>query len=82
LMHIAAAFRKITISLWGNTIPGFGMFPYIPEAKQKSKILEVQGLSCRPCSKIGYAKCPKKHFNCMNKIDEEKLVEEINKKEV
>jgi len=28
LMHIGAAFQKKIISVWGNTVPGFGMFPY------------------------------------------------------
>jgi ADP-heptose:LPS heptosyltransferase len=63
LMHIAAAFRKKIISVWGNTIPEFGMYPYFPDPG--SKIFEVKGLSCRPCSRIGYEKCPKKHFRCM-----------------
>lgn len=67
LMHIAAAYHKDIISVWGNTIPEFGMGPYMPGAN--SKILEVQGLSCRPCSKLGYRKCPKGHFKCMNDID-------------
>lgn len=66
LMHIAAAFQKEIISVWGNTIPEFGMYPYVDE--MKFKILEVKGLSCRPCSKIGHEKCPKGHFDCMNKI--------------
>lgn len=66
LMHIAAAFQKEIISIWGNTIPEFGMYPYV--AEMKFKILEVKGLSCRPCSKIGHEKCPKGHFDCMNKI--------------
>lgn len=64
LMHIAAAFRKDIISVWGNTIPEFGMYPF----RTKYKVLEVQGLSCRPCSKIGYNKCPKGHFKCMRDI--------------
>lgn len=66
LMHIAAAFKKDIISLWGNTIPEFGMGPYL--AGKNSQILEVKGLSCRPCSKLGYKKCPKGHFKCMNDI--------------
>lgn len=66
LMHIAAAFQKEIISIWGNTIPEFGMYPYL--ADDKFKVLETKGLSCRPCSKIGHAKCPKGHFDCMNKI--------------
>lgn len=68
LMHIAAAFKKDIISVWGNTIPEFGMYPYLPG--NNSMILEVKNLSCRPCSKIGYSSCPKKHFKCMNGIDE------------
>lgn len=67
LMHIAAAFKKDIISLWGNTIPKFGMGPYL--AGKDSQILEVKGLSCRPCSKLGFKKCPKGHFKCMNDIE-------------
>jgi ADP-heptose:LPS heptosyltransferase len=67
LMHIASAYNKKIISLWGNTIPEFGMSPYLPNSE--NKILEVKNLSCRPCSKLGYKKCPKGHFKCMNDID-------------
>ncbi|MCL2511997.1 MAG: glycosyltransferase family 9 protein, partial [Bacteroidales bacterium] len=28
MMHIAAAFQKNIVSLWGNTVPEFGMTPY------------------------------------------------------
>jgi ADP-heptose:LPS heptosyltransferase len=75
LMHIAAAFKKPVISLWGNTVPSFGMYPYYGSnyitAKKSSPydILQVNKLWCRPCSKIGYNKCPLGHFKCMNKID-------------
>ncbi len=68
LMHIAAAFKKEIISVWGNTVPDFGFTPYLPDSK--SKIVEVKGLPCRPCSKIGYDKCPQEHFKCMREIDE------------
>jgi ADP-heptose:LPS heptosyltransferase len=68
LMHIAAAFRKDVVSIWGNTVPEFGMFPYLPAGEGSSRILEVKGLSCRPCSKIGFDKCPKGHFRCMEDI--------------
>jgi ADP-heptose:LPS heptosyltransferase len=68
LMHIAAAFHKDIISIWGNTVPEFGMYPYLPKEEGKSTILEVKGLSCRPCSKLGYRECPKGHFRCMKEI--------------
>lgn len=67
LMHIAAAFGKDIYSVWGNTIPKFGMGPYQPG--ENSTIYEVQGLSCRPCSKLGFDACPKKHFRCMLEQD-------------
>jgi ADP-heptose:LPS heptosyltransferase len=63
LMHIAAAFKKDIISLWGNTVPEFGMTPYL--AGVDSKIIENKNLKCRPCSKLGYSKCPRDHFKCM-----------------
>lgn len=61
MMHIAAAFKKPIDVFWGNTIPEFGMYPYLTEFKNH----EVKGLNCRPCSKIGFSKCPKGHFKCM-----------------
>lgn len=73
LMHIASAFGKNIISIWGNTVPKFGMFPYMPG--KDSMIAEVQGLNCRPCTRIGFSACPKKHFKCMNNIDEELIAE-------
>lgn len=76
LMHIAAAFRKKIISIWGNTIPEFGMYPYHPEPA--SVIIQVPNLSCRPCSKIGFDKCPKKHFKCINDIDIDRVVQIAN----
>lgn len=65
LMHIASALKKKIISIWGNTVPEFGMYPYLTEFK----IIENKELSCRPCSKIGYSKCPKGHFKCMNELN-------------
>jgi ADP-heptose:LPS heptosyltransferase len=76
LMHIAAAFKKRIISIWGNTVPQFGMYPYMPD--NSSIIIEVKDLKCRPCSKIGLKKCPKKHFNCMQKIDNQHVAELAN----
>ena len=74
LMHIAAAFKKEIVSIWGNTIPEFGMYPYYGFSEIRNLRSEVKDLSCRPCSKIGFSKCPKYHFKCMNEINEEEIV--------
>ncbi len=68
MMHIAAAFHKPILSIWGNTVPEFGMYPYYPAGMDRNTTFEIKDLKCRPCSKIGFAKCPKKHFRCMQNI--------------
>ena len=90
LMHIATALKKQVISLWGNTVPAFGMYPYYgntftqsfaaSQTKQPFEIAEVKGLYCRPCSKIGYQKCPLGHFKCMNNIDLERVTALVNER--
>jgi ADP-heptose:LPS heptosyltransferase len=75
LMHIAAAYKKRIISLWGNTIPEFGMYPYMTHPD--SMIFENKSLSCRPCSKIGFSQCPQKHFKCMLDLDYKKMGEAL-----
>lgn len=79
MMHIAAAFGKEIISVWGNTVPAFGMYPYRSGHGEKGAgvMVEVKDLSCRPCSKIGFNKCPKGHFKCMNLIDEGVIVNAV-----
>lgn len=77
LMHIGAAFQKKIITIWGNTVPQFGMYPF--RADPDSVNFEVSGLKCRPCSKIGYQRCPKKHFKCMLEQDINGIVKAANK---
>jgi len=77
MMHVAAAFKKNILSIWGNTVPEFGMYPYQPGSE--SKIFQVTNLHCRPCSKIGFSSCPRKHFHCMLKQDINEIVKTINK---
>ncbi|OQP51940.1 glycosyltransferase family 9 protein [Niastella populi] len=85
LMHIASAFKKPVISIWGNTVPQFGMYPYygtlssqLPKQQLPYDIMEVRPLYCRPCSKIGYDKCPLGHFKCMEKIKITDIVTNVN----
>jgi ADP-heptose:LPS heptosyltransferase len=77
MMHIASCFQIPTISVWGNTVPELGMYPYFPENAELFSIHEIRGLNCRPCSKIGFQKCPKGHFNCMNLQDSKTIGADI-----
>ncbi|MCR5035832.1 MAG: glycosyltransferase family 9 protein [Bacteroidales bacterium] len=75
MMHIAAALNKPMVSVWGNTVPEFGMYQLYPKGSiNKLNIVEIKDLKCRPCSKLGYKKCPKGHFKCMKMIDTDKVV--------
>jgi ADP-heptose:LPS heptosyltransferase len=69
-MHIAAAFQLPIYSLWGNTVPEFGMTPF----RCQHTVLEVADLSCRPCSKLGSQRCPQGHFRCMRELSPDQVV--------
>jgi ADP-heptose:LPS heptosyltransferase len=85
LMHVAAAFQKPVISFWGNTSPAMGMFPYYgynnlkDRISPQSVIMENKALGCHPCSKLGYNRCPRRHFKCMNELDMSWAVAQVKK---
>ncbi len=72
LMHIAAAFKKRIISIWGATVPEFGMYPYRPGAG--SVIIEPRGSWDRPYSKLGDNKWYKPNFRGMEKMEVERIL--------
>lgn len=74
LTHIAEAFNKKLITIWGSTVPELlGVQPYKVDEHFEVSI----DLSCRPCSKFGLEACPKGHFKCMNDIDEQQIADFI-----
>ena len=83
LMHIASAFKKPIISIWGNTVPSFGMYPYYGKNYSAGpqghpfEIIQVRKLWCRPCSKLGYKKCPRGHFKCMENISVQEIIDKV-----
>jgi heptosyltransferase-2 len=66
-LHIATAFNKPTITIWGATSPVLQFEAYYAKDSLVKKMNAiVPDLKCQPCSKQGSNKCPKGHFNCMN----------------
>ena len=57
LTQIAPAFKKHLISVWGSTSNVFGVAPYFGNSDMQSKIIEVNHLACRPCTKFGRNEC-------------------------
>jgi ADP-heptose:LPS heptosyltransferase len=68
-MHMAAAFGRPLVSIWGCTVPEFGMGPYAPAHPERVAIAQVEGLACRPCCTIGKRACPRGDFACMERQD-------------
>lgn len=84
LMHIAAAFQKAIVSIWGNTVPELGMFPYYGFNDLENRIAPMSTIIehkvyCRPCSKLGYNKCPLGHFKCMTRIKAQEISDAVDK---
>lgn len=73
MMHIAAAFNKRIISIFGSTDKRLGFTPY--NNNSNSVMIENTRLTCRPCHKHGLDKCPKGHFKCMNELDMQKVLD-------
>lgn len=72
-MHIAEAAGVPIIMLAGSSVKEFGFYPI----NEKNTILEIDGLSCRPCSHIGKDYCPKGHFKCMKEITAEMVYKKV-----
>jgi ADP-heptose:LPS heptosyltransferase len=76
LTHIAEAFNKPIVSIWGGTVPELlGVQPYMV----KDVLVAGIELDCRPCSKFGLEKCPLGHFKCMNDMPEGRIIEFANR---
>lgn len=78
LMHISAAMQRPIVSVWGSTAPAFGMYPYYGQADHKESRVQLEQLKCRPCTKIGNAKCPKGHFKCMMNLSANDIILKTN----
>jgi ADP-heptose:LPS heptosyltransferase len=74
LMHMATAVLRPVVALFGSTVREFGFYPYHSSAV----VLERDGLHCRPCSHIGRAACPKRHFACLNDISPEQALDALD----
>lgn len=73
--HLAAASGKPITLIYGSTDISFGFYPLTSEYK----IIENDKLECRPCTDHGRDKCPLGHFKCIEDLNAEIILEEMEK---
>ncbi len=73
LMHAACAAKVPVLTIFGSTVKEFGFVPY----NNRNFILENNSLTCRPCTHIGRAECPKRHFKCMLELTPQSAFENL-----
>ncbi len=67
--HFAGLVGCPVITIYGPTSPNFGFAPL----GEKSKIIELKDLKCRPCTIHGSHKCPINTHDCMTHINPEEV---------
>lgn len=72
-LHFAQAVATPTVAIFGPTLPAFGFGPRGP----RDQALGVDGLTCRPCSAHGPARCPLGHHLCMQSLRVEDVLHAI-----
>lgn len=70
-MHIAYGLGIPTVAIFGPTVKEFGYYPKGPA----SRMVEAEGLPCRPCGLHGSKTCPEGHFLCMKQITEDHVLQ-------
>lgn len=73
LMHVAEAVRTPVIMMAGSTTRALGFFPQ----SETTTIVEHPTLDCRPCSHLGYERCPRGHFRCMLELTPDLVMKEV-----
>jgi len=63
-MHLAVSVGTPVVAIYGATVPAFGFAPRGPH----DRVVEINGLECRPCGIHGGVKCPITTFDCMVRI--------------
>lgn len=75
-MHLASLMGTRCISVWGATHPYAGFLGY---GQSEEDVVQVDDLTCRPCSVYGEKECYRGDYACLYELDIKKIIEKIKK---
>ncbi len=64
LMHLAAACGSRAVALFGSTSPALGFAP-----AGVGHVVLCRNEPCQPCTLHGRSECPRRHFDCMRRLE-------------
>ncbi|MEZ4386489.1 MAG: glycosyltransferase family 9 protein [Candidatus Krumholzibacteriia bacterium] len=64
LMHLAEAVGTPVVACFGPTVQAFGYAPRL----ERSRVLEIDDLACRPCSRVGDRPCHRGDLACLVRL--------------
>ena len=73
-MHLASLTGTRVVSVWGATHPYCGFMGW---QQKEEDAVQINTLSCRPCSVFGNKPCHRGDFACMNNILPEEIIQRI-----
>lgn len=74
-MHLASLVRVPTVSVWGATHPYLGFYGFRQSIDDAVQI----DLDCRPCSVFGNKSCQRGDYACLNDIDPDIIIRQLQK---
>lgn len=76
VMHLASLTATPVVSVWGATHPSLGFHGY---GCSLEGVVQIEGLSCRPCSVYGKKPCRFGDYRCMADIEPERIVARVER---
>jgi ADP-heptose:LPS heptosyltransferase len=73
-MHLASLVGTRCVSVWGSTHPFAGFLGY---GQSYEDVIQVEDLTCRPCSTFGDKECFRGDYACLNEFDIQKVLDKI-----
>jgi ADP-heptose:LPS heptosyltransferase len=73
-MHLASLVGTPVVSVWGATHPFAGFYGW---NQNEENAIQINDLSCRPCSVFGNKSCFRKDYACMNQITPSQIVARV-----